>query len=83
MAEIAAELSDVAGDVVPIKGLEAKLPYTMACIHENFRINPVFSMPLPREVTAREGHDIDGNHIPAGVRYSLLPPATYYDELTL
>ncbi|KAF2993660.1 hypothetical protein E8E13_000303 [Curvularia kusanoi] len=50
----------------PIAGLEDRLPYTMACIQENFRINPVFTMPLPREVTAAEGMSIDGHSIPKG-----------------
>lgn len=73
-AEIDKELSGVTEDTVPLKGLEAKLPYTMACVNENFRMNPVFSMPLPRKVIAEEGHVIDGRVIPGGVR-SLLPPA--------
>ncbi|KAK6197122.1 hypothetical protein LQW54_010917 [Pestalotiopsis sp. IQ-011] len=62
--ELDRELQDVQVDVVPIEGLEATLPYTMACINENFRINPVFTMPLPREVMAPEGADIDGHIIP-------------------
>ena len=67
VAEIDSEVSGVTEDVIPIKGLEAKLPYTMACINENFRIHPVFTMPLPREVTSSEGHEIDGKRIPTGV----------------
>jgi benzoate 4-monooxygenase len=72
IAEIDAQLSDITDDVVPIKGLELKLPYTMACINENFRINPVFSMPLPRLVFAPEGHAIGGHQIPPGVSLSHL-----------
>lgn len=34
---------------------------------ENFRINPVFTMPLARRVTAKEGIIIDGEHIPQGI----------------
>ena len=91
VTEIDAELLDIVEDVVPVKGLEAKLPYTMACVHENFRIHPVFTMPLPRQVTSQGGHDIDGHHIPTGVRnpflrpvtssYVQLRPVTYYGEL--
>ncbi|KAI4596307.1 hypothetical protein KJ359_005436 [Pestalotiopsis sp. 9143b] len=62
--ELHRELQDVQTDVVPIEGLEARLPYTMACINENFRINPVFTMPLPREVMAPEGANIDGYIVP-------------------
>ncbi|KAL4963139.1 cytochrome P450 [Aspergillus stella-maris] len=50
----------------PISGLEASLPYTMACIRENFRINPVFTMPLWRKVGYPGGLDIGQHHIPLG-----------------
>lgn len=33
--------------------LESTLPYTRACIQENYRITPVFTMPLPRVVTGK------------------------------
>jgi cytochrome P450 len=33
--------------------LDSKLPYTRACIQENYRITPVFTMPLPRVVTGK------------------------------
>lgn len=33
---------------------------------ENYRINPVFTMPLARRVTAKEGIAIDGEQIPQG-----------------
>jgi hypothetical protein len=51
----------------PVDGLEQKLTYTMACIQENFRINPVFTMPLTRKVTAQSGMTIDGYYVPNGV----------------
>ncbi|KAJ5409762.1 Cytochrome P450 E-class group I [Penicillium crustosum] len=47
------------GDIsYPIKGLEASLPYTMACVRENFRLNPVFTMPLWRCVGSPGGAKI-------------------------
>jgi benzoate 4-monooxygenase len=70
---LAAELRDHlplyrhGGQDIPYAGLESKLPYTMACIKENFRINAVFTMPLPRLVTNPKGVDICGYHVPQGV----------------
>lgn len=53
-----------------IDGLEQSLPYTMACIQENFRMNAVFSMPLPRKVTSPSGVEIEGRMIPKNVSLS-------------
>ncbi|KAL4736043.1 cytochrome P450 [Aspergillus similis] len=50
----------------PIAGLESTLKYTMACVRENFRINPVFTMPLWRCVGYSHVLEIDGHHIPPG-----------------
>lgn len=55
----------------PISGLEASLPYTMACVRENFRINPVFTMPLWRQVKSLGGVNIGEHHIPHGVGFRL------------
>jgi len=44
--------------------LETNLVYEMACVRENFRLTPVFTMALPRVVTQLEGIDIDGFHVP-------------------
>lgn len=41
--------------------------YTMACVKENFRLNPVFTMPLWRRVGFPGGVDIGKHHIPQGV----------------
>ncbi|KAJ4346652.1 uncharacterized protein N0V89_010583 [Didymosphaeria variabile] len=46
--------------------VEASLPYLRQCIKENFRITPVFTMPLARRIVAPEGVVIDGAHIPQG-----------------
>ena len=46
---------------------ENSLPYLRQCVKENFRITPVFTMPLARRVTAPEGIFVTGRHIKQGV----------------
>ncbi|RYC79605.1 hypothetical protein BFJ63_vAg17512 [Fusarium oxysporum f. sp. narcissi] len=65
--EIDSNLSDISTPVMPFKSLEERLPFTMACINENFRINPVFTMPLPRRVMTPGGIVIDGHTVPENV----------------
>jgi cytochrome P450 len=50
---------------------EASLPFMRNCMRENFRITPVFTMPLARRVMAPEGLVISGHHIPQGVSLRL------------
>lgn len=57
----------------PITGLEASLDYTMACVRENFRLSPVFTMPLWRRVGYPTGVDIGEHHIPHGVGFPRTP----------
>lgn len=68
-AELCANLPSYheGGSTVPYAGVESKLPYTMACIRENFRITAVFDMPLPRLVTHPKGVEISGHYVPQGV----------------
>ena len=54
----------------PIQGLETSLSYTMACVRENFRMNPVFTMPLWRRVGYPSGVNIGDHHVPEGVSFS-------------
>ena len=54
-------------DAYSISVAETSLPYLRNCIKENFRITPVFTMPLARRVTMPEGTNIAGNHIPFAV----------------
>jgi cytochrome P450 len=66
-----------------INGLEQNLPYTMACIQENFRMNAVFSMPLPRKVTATNGIVIDGKVIPRNVKFASVPDSLVVSQSLL
>lgn len=47
--------------------VEASLPFVRQCIKENFRLTPVFTMPLARTVMSPEGVTIAGEHIKQGV----------------
>ena len=58
---------DAAEAAYPITNLESLLPYLRDCTKENYRVTPVFTMPLARRVTAPEGINIAGNHFPQGV----------------
>ncbi|KJX97047.1 cytochrome p450 monooxygenase like protein [Zymoseptoria brevis] len=53
-----------------ITGLEDSLPYLMACVRENFRMTPVFTMPLWRRVTASEGLAVGNTVIPPNTNVS-------------
>lgn len=47
--------------------VESALPYLRQCVKENFRITPVFTMPLARRVMAPEGVIIGGRTLKQGV----------------
>lgn len=66
--ELDSNLSSHTGQVIPYAALEKDIPYTMACVHENFRINPVFTMPLPRKIMTPGGFTIQGQQVPQKVR---------------
>lgn len=60
---------------------ETLLPFLRDCMRENFRITPVFTMPLARRVMHPEGLVISGQYIPQGV---CLPFTTMkYPRLTI
>ncbi|KAJ9663192.1 hypothetical protein H2198_000953 [Neophaeococcomyces mojaviensis] len=59
--------------------LESSLSFLRDCVKENFRINPVFTMPLARRVTAREGIMIDGEHIPRGTSIAICNHAFHHN----
>ena len=52
-----------------VSAAEAALPFLRNCIRENFRVTPVFTMPLARRVMNSTGVIIDGQHIPQGVSH--------------
>ncbi|KNB14140.1 hypothetical protein FOXG_13065 [Fusarium oxysporum f. sp. lycopersici 4287] len=62
--ELDSNLSNHTGQVISYQALEKDLPYTRACMHENFRINSVFTMPLPRKIMTPGGLVIQGCQIP-------------------
>jgi cytochrome P450 len=52
-------------------GLES-LEHVVACVRENFRMDPVFTMTLWRRVTSPMGTEIGDHLIPHGVSFSFL-----------
>jgi len=81
VAEIDTQLPPLAQDEPShsISLLEASLPYLRNCIKENFRINPVFTMPLARRITAEEGIVIDGEHIKQGTSIAICNHAFHHN----
>lgn len=70
MAKVVKEIDERVEDAQGVHdfvGLESKLPYTLACIREGFRISPVAALLLPRRVIEAPGVYIDGELIPRGV----------------
>lgn len=69
VAEIDANLPALRPDepAYSVSDVESSLPYLRQCVRENFRITPVFTMPLARRVMAPEGITIAGRHIQQGV----------------
>jgi cytochrome P450 len=69
VAEIDNKLEPLSPDqaAYPVTVAESSLPYLRQCIKENFRLTPVFTMPLARRVIASEGIVIAGRHIKQGV----------------
>jgi cytochrome P450 len=54
-------------DAYPVAQVEASLPFLRDCMKENFRLTPVFTMPLARRIMDPKGLFIGDSHIPAGV----------------
>ena len=65
--ELCQKLPNIEHGAYPFPGLEKMLPFMTACIRENFRHTPVFTMPLTRTVMDNAGMIIDGEWIPRGV----------------
>ncbi|KAL4806606.1 cytochrome P450 [Aspergillus unguis] len=58
---------------------ESSLPFLRNCMRENFRITPVFTMPLPRRVTDPAGVTIEGNHFPQGTSLAVCNAAFHHN----
>jgi len=51
----------------PVMIAESSAPFLKQCVKENFRITPVFTMPLARRVVDPTGVKIGTYHFPQGV----------------
>jgi cytochrome P450 len=86
VAEIDANLPTLENgqEAYSITVAEASLPYLKNCVKENFRITPVFTMPLARRVMSPEGIIIAGEHIPQGVSLrSVFPQNLNHSQCTI
>lgn len=65
----------------PITNLEAKLPYLRLCMQENYRLTPIFTMPLARRVTAAAGLSVPGTpyHFPQGTSVAICNHALHHN----
>ncbi|KIX92184.1 uncharacterized protein Z520_12065 [Fonsecaea multimorphosa CBS 102226] len=66
-------------DAYSVTVAEASLPYLKNCIKENFRITPVFTMPLARRVMSPEGIVVAGQHIPKGTSVAVCNHAFHHN----
>ncbi|KAH7030053.1 cytochrome P450 [Macrophomina phaseolina] len=62
-----------------VSDVESSLPYLRQCVRENFRITPVFTMPLARRVMAPEGVVIAGKCIPQGTSVAVCNHAFHHN----
>ncbi|RFU25952.1 hypothetical protein B7463_g10382, partial [Scytalidium lignicola] len=81
VAEIDANLPPLGPDqpAYSVTTAETSLPYLRQCIKENFRITPVFTMPLARRVMAREGVKIAGRHLKQGTSVAVCNHAFHHN----
>ncbi|KAH6874059.1 putative benzoate 4-monooxygenase cytochrome P450 [Thelonectria olida] len=59
--------------------VETSLPYLRQCVRENFRITPVFTMPLARRVVAPGGIVIAGHHLKQGTSVAICNHAFHHN----
>ncbi|EIT81913.1 putative benzoate 4-monooxygenase cytochrome P450 [Aspergillus flavus] len=64
-----------------ITAAEASLPFLRNCIRENFRITPVFTMPLARRITDPAGVTIEGEHLPQGTSVAVCNHAFHHNPV--
>ncbi|KAF9894708.1 hypothetical protein FE257_006598 [Aspergillus nanangensis] len=55
-----------------VAAVETALPFLRNCMRENFRITPVFTMPLARRVLDPSGITIANNYIPPGTSVAVV-----------
>ncbi|KAJ5870204.1 hypothetical protein N7455_005145 [Penicillium solitum] len=81
IAEIDANLPILKPDesAYSVTSAEMSLPYLRNCIKENFRITPVFTMPLARRLLVPEGLTIAGNYIPYGTSIAVCNHAFHHN----
>ncbi|GME26034.1 Cytochrome P450 [Neofusicoccum parvum] len=81
IAEIDANLPALRPDepAYSVSDVESSLPYLRQCVRENFRITPVFTMPLARRVMAPEGITIAGRHIQQGASVAVCNHAFHHN----
>lgn len=72
--ELCQKLPVIDNGAYSFPGLEKMLPFMTACIRENFRHMPVFTMPLTRTVMDHAGLVIDEERIPRGVSGFIVDP---------
>ncbi|KAL3490374.1 cytochrome P450 [Aspergillus germanicus] len=63
----------------PVSAAESSLPLLRNCMRENFRITPVFTMPLARRVTNPAGVTIDGEWFPKGTSLAVCNHAFHHN----
>ncbi|KAI0133752.1 benzoate 4-monooxygenase cytochrome P450 [Xylariales sp. AK1849] len=85
MKKCTSEVDQNLGGLLPdqpaysVTDVEASLPYLRLCVRENFRVTPVFTMPLARRVTAPEGIVVAGRHIKQGTSVAVCNHAFHHN----
>ncbi|RDW89967.1 uncharacterized protein DSM5745_01742 [Aspergillus mulundensis] len=63
----------------PVTTAESSLPFLRNCVRENFRLTPVFTMPLARCVMDPAGVTIEGHHFPQGTSNAVCNHAFHHN----
>ncbi|KAL2842058.1 cytochrome P450 [Aspergillus pseudoustus] len=81
VAEIDANLPPLGAneDAYPVSTAESALPFLRNCMRENFRITPVFTMPLARRVKDTAGVTIEGEYFPKGTSLAVCNHAFHHN----